>query len=287
MDDQERLPESEETRAPELSPAPDMDLSVPEAASAPAAEDDDSEWDLPIPRAVIPDEAWMPSDGADVDAALAAVASLSMVSDREADDLARDEQETAPERQERAASGRRIASPNGIALKRGSLASVIPALLLIVIGGGWTFVNTTGGQIDPLLMAGVALACFIFILFLGWLSFGRWPRGLLFFAVLIAATVGLVALTLRVPGLDLASAYPLLLAAPGLAVLLAALLGRPANTRLLILAVLLIAAAAVGIAFNAGMLPFELSGILPYLAPITGGVLVVLWLLGAVSRRRV
>ncbi|MBK8020392.1 MAG: hypothetical protein IPK19_02940 [Chloroflexi bacterium] len=227
--------------------------------------------------------------GEDVDAALAAVASLSMVSDREADreadDMARVERAAEPKRIERAVRQAGIPAPQGMTLRRGQLASAIPALLLIVIGGGWTFANTTGGQIAPNLLFGGAAALVAAVFVLGWLSFGRWARGLLFLAALVAATIGLIAFTLTTPGLELTTSYPLLLAAPGLACLIAAVLARPASTRLLVLAVLLIAGAAVGIAYNAGLFPLDLTPYLQYLLPVTGGVLLLLWAIGALARR--
>lgn len=245
---------------------------TPDLAPAPAAAGDD----------------WIPGDSADVDEALAAVASLSqLITDREADDLLRRESGSST----KAVVGKGIPSPSPILLKRGQPASLIPALLLIAAGAYWTFINTTGsstsgGQIDTLVILDGGIALLVVVLLLAWINFGRWTRGAIFLAALIALLAGSIALMLRMPGLDLPTAYPLLLAAPGLAFILTAFLGRPASARLLIPGVLLIAAAAVGIFFNAGLLAFDLAPILPIAAPILGVVIVALWLLGLIARRR-
>lgn len=304
--------EPSDDAAPVDSTEPAVNMTVGEDWEAEADEDsvededaDDDGWQPAAPRvppAVVPDldwqaasldstieppaalDDWMPGD--DVDAALAAVASLSMITDREADDLARSEGVETPQPVARAAGGIGIPMPTTITLKRGQLASIIPALLLIAGGAYWTFVSTTGGQIDPLLILGGGIGIVVLALLFGWMSSGRWSRGLIFLALLILFIIGGVVLTLRIPGLDLPTAYPLLLAAPGLAFIFTAFLARPASSRLLIPGMLLIAAAAVGIVFNAGLLSLDLAPILPVAAAAVGIGILLLWLLGILARRR-
>lgn len=281
-----------------------------EEDSIDADDGDDEGWqpaEPRIPAAVVPDVDvdWQPTpsrdlvtetpapatsddwmSGDDVDAALAAVASLSMITDREADDLARSEGVETVQPVTRAAVGAGIPMPTPITLKRGQLASIIPALLLIAGGAYWTFVSTTGGQLDPLLILGGGVGIVLIALLFGWISSGRWSRGLLFLTLLILFTIGGVVVTLRTPGLDLPTAFPLLLAAPGLAFIFSAFLARPASSRLLIPGMLLIAAAAVGIVYNAGLLALDLAPILPVAAAAVGIGILLLWLLGIFARRR-
>lgn len=212
------------------------------------------------------DEAWLrgdPADAADVDLALAAVASLSVMSDREAEAEAAAPPPARPTPRRAA----RLAAPGLTAPRRGSPVSLAVGLLLIAGGATWTLASTTGTPIDPLLIGAAGAALLLLAMLIGWLASGRWARGLLFLGSTAAAGASLTALMLTTPGLEPALAYPLLLLAPGLGFLITALLGRPASPRLLLPGATLIAAAAVGVAFNAGLIAVDLSALTALIQP--------------------
>jgi len=244
---------------------------TPLAAPTPIAVDEVGEpFALSEIDAADSEDTWFsgdPADASSVDDALAAVASLTLVSDREAEDL-----EDAPPLSTQKSGGRRastsaFAAPPLTTLRRGSLASALPALLLIVIGTFWTFVTTTGEQLALTVIIAGAIGLVVVMLLLGWLGSGRWARGLLFIAATIAIAGVLMAAMLTTPGLDLPTAYPLLLLAPGMAFLITAVLGRPASPRLLLPGAICIAAAAVGIAFNAGLIPIDVTALVALVSP--------------------
>ena len=166
----------------------------------------------------------------DIDAALAAVASLSeIMPEREAEAEARADAEQGkptfvPEMQ----------MPPLATLKRGQFGSVVPALLLIGFGAWLTLTTTSGTPPDPLLVAAVIVGGIVLSLLAQWLGTGRWSRGALFFALLVLLVAGVIVFSLQPNGLDLLRGYPLLLVALGLAMVLAGLLARPLNPRLLV-----------------------------------------------------
>jgi len=243
-------------------------------------------------RATYPEPAtWKredpPDDGADIDLALAAVASLSqMVDDREADAQAQADVIAPAAQAKRRTPAPHLAMPPMVTLKRGHLGSLVPGVLLIAGGAYWTFLTTTGTPVDPLLLIGAALGFLVVLLLIGWLSFGRWARGLLFFAIGIAAVAGVVIASLTVPGLELTISYPLLFAAPGLAFIATGVLSRPASPRLLVPGILLWLAAAVGIVANAGLIPLTGLPDMQIVAAGLGGGIVIIWVLALLSRRR-
>ncbi len=202
--------------------------------------------------------------GADVDAALAAVASLSLMSDRDADDMARGETAPLPETTGRRAGRAAFPAPPLIAPRRGSLGAIVAGLLCIAGGGYWTFLNLTGTPPGPFVIAVAIVGGVVVTMLAAWLAGGRWARGLLFAALTLGGLAGALALFILAPELDIALTYPLLLAVPGAACLFTALLGRPVTPRLLLPAAALIMAAVVGVAYNAGLIPpLDLAGLLP------------------------
>jgi hypothetical protein len=202
--------------------------------------------------------------GADIDAALAAVASLSVMSDRDADALARDNAAAPPEAAPRRTGRAAFPAPPLTPARRGTFGAIAAGLLLIIGGGWWTYLNLTGEPIDPRALALAVSGGVVIAALAAWLGGGRWARGLLFSALTLGGLTGLLALLALVPELDAALVYPLVLAVPGLACLLTALLGRPVTPRLLLPAAVLIAAAVTGIAYNAGLIPpLDLAALLP------------------------
>ena len=148
-----------------------------------------------------------------------------------------------------------LAMPRPLTVRRGQLTALIPALILIGLGAWWTVANVTGAPVDPLLVGAVLAGGLVFTFAVTWLVNGRWPRGLLLIVVLALFAAGGGALILNAgPGNALA-AYPLLLSALGIAILLAGLLGRPRERSWLGAAIVFIAAGIVGYLVVNGAVP--------------------------------
>lgn len=199
----------------------------------------------------------------DIDAALAAVSLLSdVIAEREAQEsaereaLEREAIDAALREQQRALRRAYVfPAPPMAPLQRGTASSVVPALLLMGIGGWLTFTLSTGGSVAPGVLAGVVLAGLALALLVRWSAQGRWARGLLFTALTLLFGGALLAALALFTG---AAGYPLLLSAPGLALVGTALFGRPRERRLLLPGVLLILGSAVGLVVTGGVLPAAL-----------------------------
>ena len=229
-------------------------------------------------------------DFLDIEAALASVASLGdVVAERERAEIA--EQiaiETAvQEQEEKRRPLRRVSAPPLLTMRRGHLASVVPALVLIVLGGWLTFAVTAPNAVpvSPLLVVLALGAAVIVTLLAFWLASGRWSRGVFFFALLALLTAGALyyETTLK---LTFSISGALVLAASGLAFALTGLFARPTDRRLLLPGMLFLAAAGVNLAVTIGYLPATLlTGAAPYW-PVLVALVVVLWLLPALTKRR-
>jgi hypothetical protein len=106
-------------------------------------------------------------------------------------------------------------------LNRGTLASILPALLLIIGGGALTFLLTTSTAVlAPPLLAMIALGGVGVILLVQWLASARWAMGSFFIGItlLLCAVTG--AYLLQGTQLSLQQGYPLFLTAIGLAFIL-------------------------------------------------------------------
>lgn len=271
-DERELSPEPEDhLELPVISPEDDDDslLSELEASAAPPVA-------APPP---LPSDDWMVGD---IDAALAAVASLSeIMPQREAEAEAR-----ADARRSSPAFVPEMQIPPLVTLKRGRLGSLIPALLLIGIGA-WLTLQTTGGTpSDPLLTAGVLGSAVVLSLLAQWLGSGRWSRGLLFFALLVLLLAGVVFLAFQPTGIDPQRGYPALIIAFGLAVVLAGLLARPVSVGVIIPGVLVIFGGVVGFAVTLGYIPADVLAAAVTVAPVVLVVVMVLLLLPLIFRRR-
>ncbi len=272
MTDEERIPTPEESAADDTAdyapqPSDDDDTLIAELEAASGT---------PPPAPV---DDWMVGD---IDAALAAVASLSeIMPEREAEAEARaDARRSAP------AFVPRMQLPPVVTLKRGRLGSLVPALFLIGIGAWLTLMTTAGTPPDPLLVAGVVVGGIVLSLLAHWLGTGRWSFGLLFFALLLLLLAGVVFFSLQPTGLDPQRAYPLVLVALGLAMTLAGLLGRPFSLRLMLPGLLVVLAGGVGLAVTLGYVPPDLLTTAVTFAPAVLVVVLVLLLLPLIFRRR-
>ncbi|MFN8452244.1 MAG: hypothetical protein U0521_27520 [Anaerolineae bacterium] len=208
MTENDPIPESENEPIPADAPA---DGAIVEAAVELSPDEQSAATDD-----------WMTGD---VDAALAAVASLSeLMPEREAEAQAR-----ADSRQSAATFEPEMPMPPLTTLRRGQLGSVVPALLLIGFGAWLTLTTTGGAPPDAMLVAGVVIGGIVLTLLAQWLGTGRWSRGVVFFALLILLVTGVVVFSVQPGGIDLGRGYPLLAVAVGLAMVLAGFLARPVN----------------------------------------------------------
>lgn len=232
----------------------------------------------PEPEPTASDD-WMPGD---IDAALAAVATLSeIMPQREAEAEARaDARHSAP------AFVPAMRLPPLMTLKRGHLGSMVPALLLIALGAWLTLTTTGGAPPEPQLVAAVVLGGIVVSLLAQWLGSGGWSRGVLFFALLILFLAGVIVFSVQPNGIDLARGYPLLLVALGLAVALSGVLARPLNAKLLAPGALLVLAGGVALGVTLDFIPGTLVAAFVPFAPVVLGVVLILWLLPLVFRRR-
>jgi hypothetical protein len=232
------------------------------------------------PAAVsLPAEDW---NLGDIDAALAAVASLSeIMPEREAELEAR-----ADARQGKPTFVPEMRMPPLTSLKRGQLGSIVPALLLIGFGAWLTLTTTSGTPPQPLLVAAVIVGGIVLSLLAQWLGTGRWSRGALFFALLVLLIVGVIIFSLQPNGLDFMRGWPLLIVALGLAMVLSGLLARPFNARLLIPGVLTVLAGAVGLTVTLNLIPANIMSLATPLAPVMLVIVLILWMLPLVFRRR-
>ncbi len=270
-------PAAEATADP---PAPLIEaLDQPEAESASEPE---SEPDAAVVvETQIVSEDWLPGSS-DIDAALAAVASLSeIMPEREAEAEAR-----ADARQSAPTFVPEMSMPPLTTLKRGQLGSLVPALLLIALGAWLTITTTSGTPPNPLLVSAAVVGGLILTLLAEWLGTGRWSRGLLFFALIVLFFTGVIAFSIQPQGIDLQRGYPLLIAAIGLALLLVGLLARPVNARLIAPGALVILAGVIGMVITLGLIPSDLLTWAVPAAPVVLVIVLVLWLLPLIFHRR-
>ncbi|MFN8565239.1 MAG: hypothetical protein U0703_27260 [Anaerolineae bacterium] len=206
MTENDPIPESENEPIPADAPA---DGAIVEAAVELSPDEQSAATDD-----------WMTGD---VDAALAAVASLSeLMPEREAEAQAR-----ADSRQSAATFEPEMPMPPLTTLRRGQLGSVVPALLLIGFGAWLTLTTTGGAPPDAMLVAGVVIGGIVLTLLAQWArGAGRvgWCSSLL-----ILLVTGVVVFSVQPGGIDLGRGYPLLAVAVGLAMVLAGFLARPVN----------------------------------------------------------
>lgn len=240
----------------------------------------------------------------DVVGALAALASLQ--------DLARDEQAPAKEEAseelqefERIESSDEESPEEGViasaeapspyetifprppvsALHRGQLASVVPALLLIGIGGYLTFALTISNMaIDPMIIVAILVAGVGLMLLAQWLSSSRWAMGNFFFAMLLLLGGGTLAYLLLPTNLNLMQGWPLLITALGTSLVLTDLF-VPSGRRLWFLGLLLAIASLAALSISMNLIPANIASIFGSIWPIPLLLLVVILLVPLFRRR--
>ena len=148
-----------------------------------------------------------------------------------------------------------LPAPRPLALRRGSPGSLVPALFLIGIGAWLTVANVTHTPVNPLLFGAVVSGGIVLSLVAAWFGNGRWSRGLVLVVLLALFAAGGGVLIADAGMGSALTAYPLILSALGVAILLAALLARPRDRGLLGPAIVFIAAGIVGYLVLNGAVP--------------------------------
>ncbi len=276
----DEIPVEADVPANAVEPLPSADEVFDSMPATAAPENYDSIQEYVYEASVsAPADDWMMGD---IDAALAAVATLSeIMPEREAEAEAR-----ADARQSAPTFIPEMKMPPLTTLKRGQLGSIIPALLLIGLGAWLTVTTTSGAPPDALLVAALVVGGIAVSLLAQWLGSGRWLRGALFLALVVLLVAGVGFFSVQPAGIDLQRGYPLLLVAVGLAAALSGLLARPVNARLLAPGALAVLAGLVGLVVTLGFVPDTLMTAAVPLAPVVLGIVVILWLLPLIFRRR-
>ncbi len=234
------------------------------------------------------------TDGLDIEAALAAVSTLSdVMAEQEAAEHARvarieAEAQAKVERQARMDNPERFFSvPPLTVLKRGQLASIIPAVWLIGLGAWLTFtLTTTHTAPDTTLLILVITIGLGITLIARWLASHRWARGSLFFGLVCLLFGGLFFYTSQPNAFSMASAWPLFIAALGVAVLITRILTPSAHSRLMLPGLILIIAGVAGAAITMGFLPTNITVMAASLWPVALLIILVIWLFPLVFRQR-
>lgn len=234
------------------------------------------------------------TDGLDIEAALAAVSTLNdVIAEQEAAEQARlarieAEAQAKAERQARLENPERyFPVPPLSTLKRGQLASVIPAVLLIGIGAWLTFSGTSLRVLpDTNLLITIVLVGIGLALFTRWLAARRWSRGSLFFGLAFIGWGALYFYLSQLTPVGLQQGWPLFIAASGLALLLTWLLSSPKEPRLVLPAFILLIAGVAGSLITLNLLPTDITFFAASVWPVAIVIIVLIWLLPLVFRQR-
>jgi hypothetical protein len=267
--------------------AVDLPDDEPFAATAPPADDalaDNLPEDEPFAVYAETAEAdvnyGLMGQDVDIDAALAAVASLTdLAAEREAQE---DASQPSARRRSTAPS---FVPPEPVVLRRGSSASLIPALILIVSGVLLTFATTSGAAIPTEWVAFGALAAVALLLLGYWLSARRWARGSLFFALVLLLS-GAAFYIMTQPGGPGANGAPLLVIATGGAFLLTGIAVRPPMRGVILPGLLMMIGGLAALALTLRWIDLPLLPLAVQYGWIAGIVVLALWLMALVFRRR-
>jgi hypothetical protein len=209
---------------PEATDDDDLRFAPSTAEVEPAAFD--TMIDTPAQMLFVP-----PTDDLDIDAALAAVATLDdLLAEQEAAEQARLAREQA-EADARAERQSRLKNPElffpmpSLAITApGRLDSIIPALALIGIGAWLTLTTTSGVAPASAVVVLLILGAIGLTLLARWLSTGRWSIGNLFFGLLVLLeSAAIYALSTSI---GLATGWPVLIATLGLTFLVTGAFAR-------------------------------------------------------------
>jgi hypothetical protein len=277
------LPEPEPSLA-DGAPPPASE-TAPEEAPAEAADEplDDLPDDEPFLAHLPQSQGYdLMGQDFDIDAALAAVAELS---DTTAEQEATQDSDYDAAYPVTETPVFLLPTPPAVTLRRGAPASLVPALILIITGSLLTLATTSGTALPtPLIAFGVLAA--VALLMLGyWLSAGRWARGAFFLALLLLLSAAAMVAVVQPGGLG-ASGAPLFIVTTGAALMLTALMSRPRTRRALLPGFLMVVGGGVGLGFTLGIFNPALLTTAAQYAWVVPVILLSLWLLPLIFRRR-
>lgn len=288
MTNEEREPTPEIADSDDIRFAPQEPESPTEAAEA--APEEPLE---PVPFQRADEMDLTVTEGMDIEAALAAVSTLSdMLAEQEAAEQARiaqaeAEAQAAAERQARLEHPELFFPvPPMTTLHRGQMASVVPALLLMAIGAWLTFTLTTQAALDPGLVTLVVMGGIGVTLLVRWLSSGRWARGSLFFGLAMLLGGGVLFYLLQPASPGLAQGWPGLLIALGIAFMLTGVLAIPRERRLFLPGIALIVAGIASQVVISGLVGETILATAGMLWPVVLALVVLMWALPLIVRRR-
>lgn len=208
---------------------------------------------------IIDDSDDMMGDALDIDAALASVGTLEEeLAEREAQEQAEREYIEA-QRQAEAEEAQRRAShyfprPPLLSLKRGEMASVIPALVLMAFGAWLTMTLTTNdGKLNESLTLVLGMASIGLILVTQWMTSERWSRGTGFLGLTLLLSSGLMVFLANDTQLGY-EGYPLVIVILGLSMLLIQFLSQPIGINLTFIGIALIVAGMIGLIVSTGII---------------------------------
>ncbi len=177
--------------------------------------------------------------------------------------------------------------PPMMTLQRGQSASVIPALILMVIGA-WLTISLTTGTLTLNASALLPLIGIILgVVFLSqWIQSRRWSQGSFFTGVLLLLNSAVLFFLLQPNDYSLVNAWTLFILATGLAVILTGMLTQPSIPRLSIIGFLLILAGIVGFFATSGFLAPSISDVLAQIWFIPIGITILFLILPIFRRAR-
>jgi hypothetical protein len=172
-------------------------------------------------------------------------------------------------------------------LQRGQMASVIPALLLMLIGAWLTFTLTTNtAPLDTGLVIAIVAGSIGVTLLAQWLNSGRWASGALLAGTTTLLVGAAVFYLIQVSDPGFARGYPLLLAALGAALVITGLLAKPTRRRMALGGIAVIVAALAAFGVTTGAINNTVVNTLGSVWFIPVIVLIALWLLPVIQRKR-
>lgn len=261
--------------------------SIGESTSADVTEHEAlSDADMNTRASTSEDADHMPADDLDIASALASVANLSaVITDTTEMVQVGQSPKPTPKINPPAFYESDFPHPPLLTLARGQMPSVIPALVLMAIGAGLTFLLISGAESVNMDMVGVlAVGGICLLLLLIWLASGRWARGALFLALVTATTAGIIAILPQTPlG---ASGTPLLVCGWGASVIISGWLSPKKASQGFFGGVLLIVIGITGFLFTGGFLPTEILNIIQQYGLLIVAVAGVVLFVPAIFKRR-
>lgn len=170
-------------------------------------------------------------------------------------------------------------------LHRGTLASIVPAILLIGIGVYLSYMLLSAQEaVNPTLIAGISAAGLVAILFAQWISSARWALGSFFIAVLLLLIGGTSAYLVLPNNLSLMQGWPLLITAAGTAFVISDLF-VPTGRRLWLIGLILAISGLAGTVATSNFLDESIQQAIRALWPVALIIVVVL-LIAPLLRRQ-